>query len=450
MGNTDSIAAIATATGEAGVGIVRISGDCACAIGSTIVGSLPPPRQMALRWFHTADGSRIDRGLVVQFSGPYSYTGEDMIELQAHGGPVVLQLVLEAALAAGARMAQPGEFTQRAFLNGKLDLTQAEAIADLIGSRTEQAARAATRSLSGEFAAAVGQLQQSLTHLRMHVEAAIDFPEEEIDFLDAPALSAEIDQVTAAFEHLQQRVQTGRRLQDGMDVALVGAPNVGKSSLMNEFAGEDAAIVTDIAGTTRDLVRTQINIGGAPVQLIDTAGLHDSDDVVEREGMRRTRRAIDESDVVLAVVAANDPALTDTIRQLVDLCPVDVPLFLVINKCDLVRPAEMDVPARVHVVHVVSAFDGEGIDALRRDLGELALGGGNAEGSLSARVRQVRLLEQAKSHFDVGVQQLRSQRAGELLAEELSQAQRCLGQITGEFTADDLLGTIFGEFCIGK
>ncbi|MEM8548369.1 MAG: tRNA uridine-5-carboxymethylaminomethyl(34) synthesis GTPase MnmE [Pseudomonadota bacterium] len=451
MNTGDTIAAIATAAGAAGVGIVRISGPEALAIGVRLAGAAPAPRHMALRWFQVDQDTPLDRGLFVQFPAPHSYTGEDMVELHGHGGTVVMQTLLAGALAAGARQARPGEFTERAFLNGKLDLAQAEAVADLIGSRTEQAARAATRSLSGAFSEAVGELHEALVHLRLHVEAAIDFPDEDIDFLDAPALRREVDEVRAAFVDLDARVAAGRTLQEGLEVVLIGAPNVGKSSLMNALAGDDAAIVTPVAGTTRDLIRTPVSFDGVPVQLTDTAGLHDSDDEIEREGMRRSRAALAKADHALLMADASAPTAVATLKALAGELPAGLTRTVVVNKMDIAAVPVPDYAAALECASVsLSALTGTGLGDLQHHIVAHAIGQTDLEGSLSARTRHVRLLARAREHFEAGVVQLEAFKAGELLAEELALAQAALNDITGTFTADDLLGKIFGEFCIGK
>ena len=451
MNTGDTIAAVATAAGAAGVGIVRISGPEALAIGTRLAGAAPPPRRMALRWFRANDDTPLDRGLFVQFPAPHSYTGEDMVELHGHGGTVVVQTLLAAAVAVGARQARPGEFTERAFLNGKLDLAQAEAVADLISSRTEQAARAATRSLSGAFSEAVEALHDALVHLRLHVEAAIDFPDEDIDFLDAPALRREVADVRAAFVDLDARIVAGRTLQEGLDVVLVGAPNVGKSSLMNALAGDDAAIVTPVAGTTRDLIRTPVSFSGVPVQLTDTAGLHESDDEIEQEGMRRSRAALAHADHALLMADASAPTSVATLQALASELPDDLVRTVIVNKMDIAATPVPDYAVALGCACLsLSALTGMGLAELQQHIVAHAIGETDLEGSLSARTRHVQLLTKARAHFEAGVVQLEQFKAGELLAEELALAQASLSDITGTFSADDLLGKIFGEFCIGK
>ncbi|MEL6869659.1 MAG: tRNA uridine-5-carboxymethylaminomethyl(34) synthesis GTPase MnmE [Pseudomonadota bacterium] len=455
MQTDDTIAAIATGAGKAGIGIVRVSGPAADQIASALVDRLPPPREARLRWLRDAYGDRLDRALIVRFPGPDSFTGEDVVEFQGHGGPLILEAILAAAVAAGARRAKPGEFTERAFFNDKIDLAQAEAIADLINSQTHAAARAAVRSMSGDFSAAVMALVEQVTRLRMYVEAAIDFPEEEIDSLDDVGLAREIDAVITAFEQLQRKVQAGRVLADGLNVVLLGAPNVGKSSLMNTLTGAATAIVTDIPGTTRDLIREAIDMQGVPLLLTDTAGLREASDVIEQEGIRRSRAALGEADHALVMIAANDPAAVEHANTLLGGLPESVSRTVVINKIDLVTPSDVSrlssAIAPSSAVIAISATTESGIDALRDQLLRIA-GVDHAQqtGSFSARRRHVELLADARAHVDTGIDQLRTQRAGELLAEELRLAQNLLGEITGQFSSDDLLGKIFGEFCIGK
>lgn len=448
----DTIVAAATAGGKAGVGIVRVSGGLVTSIAEQLIGALPTPRMATLRNFCDADGNAIDRGIVLYFPGPHSYTGEDMLELQGHGGPVIIDQIIRACCALGARPARAGEFSERAFVNDKMDLAQAEAVADLIDSGSAQAARAAMRSLQGEFSAAVEALNQQIITLRMHVEAAIDFPEEEIDFLDDAALWQRIERTRQAFDHLLEKSQQGRVLNDGLTVVLAGAPNVGKSSLLNRLTGEEAAIVTDIAGTTRDLIRSRVVIDGLAVEFIDTAGLRETDDVVEGEGIRRTRAAIQEADHgVLMADLSRDDWQRDLPGLLAEL-PATIAATLVLNKNDLAPAtgtAGLDLPDNMAVI-ALSAKTGEGIDALRARLRATAGAGDVSEDSFSARRRHVLALTDAREAFERGLSMLRQQKAGELFAEELRLCQQALESLTGRFTSDDLLGKIFGEFCIGK
>ncbi len=445
----DTIVAAATPAGSGGVAIVRVSGPAAAGIGERMLGRLPLPRQAGLRRFRDAAGEDIDFGIALWFEAPHSFTGEDVLELHGHGGPVVVAALVAAVTELGARRAEPGEFSRRAFLNDKLDLAQAEAVADLIGSGTRQAARAALRSLSGAFSAAVDELAEELTLLRVYVEAAIDFPEEEIDFLSDDELAARIGSVRAAFEALVSRAASGRLLRDGLQVVIVGRPNAGKSSLLNRLAGQEAAIVTEGAGTTRDILRERIDVGGLPVELVDTAGLREDPDRIEAEGIRRARAALGRADAVLWIVDATAAAEAAPPEEL----PRDVPVVLVRNKIDLLQDQAAAAPGReaapVPVV-AISAKTGEGIDALRGRLGEIAGLGDLGEGSFTARQRHLDALDEARRHFDRGVVALERDRAGELLAEELKIAQQALGEITGRVTSEDLLGRIFAEFCIGK
>ena len=438
---TDTIVAVATPPGTGGIGIVRISGDDAPRIGRLILGELPQPRVATLRDFMDPAGEAIDTGIALYFPAPGSFTGEAVVELHGHGGPVVVGLLVDAAVANGARIAEPGEFSKRAFLNDKLDLAQAEAIADLIDSGTSQAARAALRSLRGDFSRAVNALVSQLTDLRVHVEAAIDFPEDEIDFLSDEKLLQRLGDCAAAFAELRSITAVGRVLRDGYQVVLVGKPNAGKSSLMNRLSGEDTAIVTEIAGTTRDILRENIDIAGLAVELVDTAGLRDNPDVIEREGMRRAREAMASADAVLWIQDATDSNAGDTHEPV----PDGVPVIVVRNKSDLVdegQPGEGAV--------VLSAKTGEGLDELRESIRRLAGYSNLGEGALTARRRHVDALQRAAAHFDVGHKALSQDGAGEILAEELRLAQQALGEITGAVSSDDLLGRIFADFCIGK
>lgn len=453
MSAGDTIVARATAPGRAGVAVVRVSGPGTRGIVSAVAGTLPAPRLAVLRDFSDDAGEPLDTGLVLFFPGPASFTGEDVAEFHGHGGTIVTDLLVRRICELGARPARPGEFSERAFLNDKLDLAQAEAIADLVDSGSAQAARAAVRSLRGAFSGAVHALVEKITTLRMHVEAAIDFPEEEIDFLDDAALAARLADTRAAFDDLQARAVVGRALNDGLTVVLAGAPNVGKSSLLNALSGDDTAIVTDIAGTTRDLIHATLDVGGLPVTLVDTAGLRDTEDVVEREGVRRSRRAVAEADHVLVMTdAAGDPL--EQAEALRGELPEGVDWTLVINKIDRSGDAAgaRDVDAGYGTVPAVylSATRGDGVDALCRRLHEIAGVAGHLEGGFSARRRHLDRIEVARTHFDAAIERLERDRAGELMAEELRLAQQALSEITGAFTSDDLLGRIFASFCIGK
>jgi tRNA modification GTPase len=444
---TDTIAAVATAPGRGGVGIIRVSGDKAAEIARAIAGRVPPPRLATLAKFRAADGDVLDTGLLLYFPAPHSYTGEDVLELHGHGGPVVLDLLLQHCLSQGARLARPGEFSERAFLNDKLDLAQAEAVADLIGAGSASAVRAAARSLQGEFSRQVHDLADGLIRLRMHVEAAIDFPEEEIDFLSDGKILRQLEAVESRFDAITRHAQQGALMRDGMTVVLAGQPNVGKSSLLNQLAGYEAAIVTDIPGTTRDVLRERLSLDGLPLHVIDTAGLRDSTDPVEREGMRRARAEIEKADRVLLLVDDRDGVTTND-RSILDSLPAGLALSIVRNKCDLA--GTVPGQARENGVEVLRlcALTGAGVAELREHLKQ-CMGYAPAEGDFIARRRHLDALARARSALARGRVQLQ-QKAGELVAEELRQAQQILGEITGEFTADELLGRVFAEFCIGK
>jgi len=441
----DTIVALATPPGTGGVGVVRMSGGDVERIARAMLGSVPEPRLATYATFLDARGEPIDRGLALYFPGPGSFTGESVVELHGHGGPVVMSLLVEAAIDFGARRAEPGEFTKRAFLNDKLDLAQAEAIADLIESGTAQAARAALRSLSGVFSSAVNDLVQQLTAIRVYVEAAIDFPEEEIDFLGDDELAERLSRCAATFETLLSQAAVGRVMRDGYQVVIVGKPNAGKSSLMNRLSGEETAIVTEFAGTTRDVLRERIDIDGLAVELVDTAGLRDNPDRIEEEGIRRARKAMAEADAVLWIQDATE-AVPEHIEEPV---PEGVPVTIVRNKIDL-RDDRPGIVEGERPVVMLSARTGEGLDALRERIRDLAGFRDLGEGAFTARRRHVEALHDAHGHFEAGRAALRDARAGELLAEELRLSQHALGTITGEFTADDLLGRIFSDFCIGK
>lgn len=439
---TDTIAAVATAPGRGGIGIVRLSGPAAARIAESISGSLPKPRHAVLRPFRDRDGRAMDEGLVLFFPAPHSFTGEDVVELQGHGGPVVMDMLLQSALQAGARHARPGEFSERAFLNDRLDLAQAEALADLIDAGSAQAARAALRSLHGEFSARIHALVQALTDARVHVEAAIDFPDEEIDFLSDAALTARLDALQAEYDSLLAGAHQGRLLHDGLTAVIAGPPNAGKSSLLNALAGTNAAIVTDIPGTTRDVLRERIQLDGLPLHIVDTAGLRESGDPIEAEGVRRARQEFSRADLVVLVEDANEP---HTPREAL---PEGIPVLHVRNKIDLTGQAPGFDPAE-NVVRL-SVHTGQGLDALRHRLKQIA--GFDAQGNSNfiARRRHLDAIERGKQHLEEGVKALRLKQAGELLAEELRLSQAALGEITGGVSTDDLLGRIFSSFCIGK
>jgi tRNA modification GTPase len=447
--DTETIAAIATPPGRGGVGMVRVSGSLVPIIATGVLGDIPEPRHAALRIFRDAGGEMLDGGLALYFPAPNSFTGEDVLELHGHGGPVVMDMLLARVLELGARSAQPGEFTQRAFLNDKIDLTQAEAIADLIDSGSSQAARAALRSLQGEFSVAVHSLTEAVTETRMHVEAAIDFPEEEVDFLADTVLHERIASAIDLCEQITAKAQQGALLREGMTVVIAGRPNAGKSSLLNCLAGYDAAIVTDIPGTTRDVLRERIHIDGMPLHIADTAGLRDDADIVEAEGIRRARNEMIRADRILYVIDATRALDDESMRAELSTLPLDIPVTAVINKIDIAQAKsryEQSQPPRLHL----SAVTGEGVDLLREHLKECMGFQGAGAGTISARRRHLDALNRADAHLHEAQRQLLERRAGELMAEELRQAQQALSEITGEFTPDDLLGRIFTTFCIGK
>ncbi|MDX1515551.1 MAG: tRNA uridine-5-carboxymethylaminomethyl(34) synthesis GTPase MnmE [Woeseiaceae bacterium] len=438
--DADTIVARATPAGTGGIGIVRVSGDRVASIAATMLGRVPAPRHATLSTMHDAGGAAIDRGIALFFEAPHSYTGEDVLELHAHGGTQVVSMLVDACVALGARRAEPGEFSRRAFLNERLDLAQAEAVADLIEAGTAQAARAALRSLAGEFSAAVNALVRQLTDLRVYVEAAIDFPDDDIDFLGDDELARRLVECERAFDELLARAGTGRVLRDGYRIVLVGKPNAGKSSLLNRLSGEDTAIVTEIAGTTRDILREHIDVDGLDVELVDTAGLRDNPDVIEKEGIRRAREAMHNADAVIWVQDATDTDAGELPERVAD----GVPVLIVRNKMDLPGAATADDAV------ALSARTGAGLDVLRERIRELAGYGDPGEGAFTARQRHVDALAEAAARFRAGAAALSERRAGELLAEELRLAQTALGRITGAVSADDLLGEIFASFCIGK
>jgi len=476
----DTIAAVATPPGAGGVGIVRVSGANAGAIAATFLGASPTPRHAHYRAFRDAAGDVLDRGLLLWFPAPHSFTGEDVLELHAHGSPVMLRLLLARTIELGARAARPGEFSERAFLNGKLDLAQAEAIADLIASGSEAAARAALRSLDGEFSTRVHALTAATIRLRSHIEAAIDFPDEDIDFLAAPELVGDLEALRAQLAEVLAGARRGVRLADGLHVVIVGAPNVGKSSLLNAIARSDRAIVTEIAGTTRDVLRETIDLDGIALTLVDTAGLRESGDAVEREGIRRARAELERADLAIVVV---DAATNDDAAMPGELAP-GTARIVVHNKIDLAdapvnpapeasrlpalprdrtntggngfrrdafQPARARTELRDGVPHIwLSARTRDGLERLVTELERHAGTGEPGDGAFSARARHVAALERAQAHLDGAAHALTTLRAGELAAEELRDVQRALDEITGQFTPDDLLGAIFSSFCIGK
>lgn len=444
----DTIAAQATPPGRGGVGIVRISGAKAAECAAAILGHCPRPRYAEYLPFSDLAGEVVDEGLALYFPGPNSFTGEDVLELQGHGGPVVMDRLLAIVQRLGVRLARPGEFSERAFLNGKLDLAQAEAIADLIDASSEQGARSALRSLRGEFSQRVHELVERLTELRIYVESAIDFPEEEIDFLADGEVQRRLDGIRATLAAVQAAAQQGSLLKEGMTVVLAGLPNAGKSSLLNALAGQESAIVTEIAGTTRDVLREQINLDGMPLHIIDTAGLRESTDAVEQEGIRRAWREIEQADRLLLLVD-DGRGVTGEERAILERLPHGLNVTVIRNKCDLSGHAAAVDSGELGTEIRLSARTGEGLELLRLHLEQSIGYQGGGEGSFMARRRHLDALARAEANLHNG-DRLLQQRAGELLAEELRLAQQALGEITGEVSSDDLLGRIFSSFCIGK
>ena len=449
MSRADTIVAIATPAGRGGIGIVRVSGPKAPAVAEALLGSVPESRRAVLASFADSSGATIDRGIALYFEAPRSFTGEHVLELHAHGGPVVLGMLLRRVLELGARAAEAGEFSLRAYLNDKLDLAQAEALADLIDAGSAQAARAAMRALEGALSQRVDALVEAVTDLRVRVEAAIDFPEEEIDFLADPDIATRLADLRQRCDELLAAAGQGRLLRDGMSVVIAGRPNAGKSSLLNRLAGYDAAIVTEIPGTTRDLLRERIHIEGMPIHIVDTAGLRDSGDAIEQEGMRRAIEEIGRADRVLLVLDTSagerDPA-----PELIARLPSGVPVTIVHNKIDLTGDAAgLDAQGDQPRVRL-SARTGAGIDLLRLHLMECMGYGGADAGAVGARTRHLDALRRARESVEAAQRQLEKSRAGELVAEELRTAQAALAEISGEVTSEDLLGRIFAAFCIGK
>ncbi|KQB54664.1 tRNA modification GTPase MnmE [Pseudomonas endophytica] len=449
-----TIAAVATAQGRGGVGIVRISGPLASLAAHAFTGRELKPRYAHYGPFHGESGEVLDEGIALYFPGPNSFTGEDVLELQGHGGPIVLDMLLQRCVELGCRLARPGEFSERAFLNDKLDLAQAEAIADLIEASSAQAARNALRSLQGAFSHRVHNLTEQLISLRIYVEAAIDFPEEEIDFLADGHVLGMLDKVREELSTVKREAGQGALLRDGMTVVIAGRPNAGKSSLLNALAGREAAIVTEIAGTTRDVLREHIHIDGMPLHVVDTAGLRDTEDQVEKIGVQRALKAIGEADRVLLVVDATAPEANDPFAlwpEFLEHRPDPAKVTLIRNKADLSGEAvELEVSADGHVTISLSARSTEGLDLLREHLKACMGYEQTSESSFSARRRHLEALQHASDALEHGRSQLTLAGAGELLAEDLRMAQQFLGEITGAFSSDDLLGRIFSSFCIGK
>lgn len=454
MHSTDTIVAQATPPGRGGVGILRVSGPKAALVAQTVLGKLPKPRYADYLPFRNDDNSVLDQGIALFFPNPHSFTGEDVLELHGHGGPVILDLLLKRILQIpGVRIANPGEFSERAFLNDKLDLAQAEAIADLIDASSEQAARSAINSLQGAFSSHINEMVESLTHLRIYVEAAIDFPDEEIDFLSDGIIEGKLNAVIAELDDVRAQARQGSLLREGMKVVIAGRPNAGKSSLLNALAGRDAAIVTDIAGTTRDVLREHIHIDGMPLHIIDTAGLREASDEVERIGIERAWKEIEQADRVLFMVDSTTTDATtpeDIWPEFMARLPNTLPVTVIRNKSDLTgENVEITAQGNYPMIRL-SARDGMGIELLRDHLKEAMGFNSNTEGGFLARRRHLQALNTAAEHLQQGHEQLVYAKSGELLAEELRLAQQALSEITGEFTSDDLLGRIFSSFCIGK
>jgi tRNA modification GTPase len=445
----DTIAAVATPAGRGGIGIVRVSGPLSTLIAAAVLDFEPEPRRACFAGFRDASGEVIDQGIALLFPGPASFTGEDVLELQGHGGRVVMDMLLQAVLARGARLARPGEFSERAFLNDKIDLAQAEAIADLIDSDSQQAARSALRSLQGEFSSRIVALVNELIGLRSYIEAAIDFVDEDIDFLSAGQVEQRLQGLRATVANVIAEAGQGLLLRDGMRLVIAGPPNAGKSSLLNYLAGSERAIVTELAGTTRDVLREHIVLAGLPLHIIDTAGLRDSDDPIEQIGIERALGEMAQADMLLLVFDDRTFETPET-RAIVDRIPERLPALIVRNKIDLSgMPAAVTDHGQQRQISI-SIKTGEGLETLKGLLLEQVDYHPGGETGFMARRRHVEALNRAAAYLEQGEQQLDGQRASELLAEDLRQAQNALAEITGEFSSDDLLGQIFSSFCIGK
>lgn len=446
----ETIVAQVTPAGRGGVGIVRISGPKVVEIANVILDKLPQPRYATMAKFFDENKQMIDEGLALYFPAPNSFTGEDVLELHAHGGPIVMDCLLRRILSLGARMARPGEFSERAFLNDKIDLPQAEAIADLIDAASEQAARSAVRSLQGEFSQKINQLLEKLIQLRMYVEAAIDFPEEEIDFLSDGKIAGELKSIISQVELIISTAKQGALLRDGMTVVITGKPNAGKSSLLNALSGKNSAIVTEIPGTTRDVLHEQIQIDGLPLHIIDTAGLRHSNNIVEQEGICRAQNEIANADRILLIIDCSKETAEDDLSELMQnfIAEYNSKITVVYNKIDLIKE-QPRIAEFAKAQIFISAKTGAGLNLLREHLKKCA-GYQTTENNFSARQRHLDALNRAYQYLLQGQQQLITHRAGELLAEELHQAQKVLSEITGAFHSEDLLGHIFSSFCIGK
>jgi tRNA modification GTPase len=451
----DTIAAVATAPGQGGIGIIRLSGPKAPAIAAEICGSLLTPRHAHYCRFTDAAGEILDSGIALFFPAPGSFTGEDVVELQGHGGTAVLDLLLARCNSLGARLAEPGEFSQRAFLNDKLDLAQAEAVADLIAATTEAGVRGANRSLQGEFSQQVNSLIEQVVALRVYVEAAIDFPEEEVDFLEEGQVAARVDNIALQLDRVIATARQGRLLRDGMKLVIAGRPNAGKSSLLNALSGEDTAIVTPIEGTTRDVLREHIQLDGMPLHIVDTAGLRDSAGLVEREGIARAWKEMASADRILLVIDSSDSAaasadVDELWPELHRELPESIPVTIIHNKCDITGAAPAREDANGTAVLTLSAKTGEGLSLLRSHLKSAMGYEGDVAHGFIARRRHIDALNRGRAVLEAGREQLIARAAGELLAEDLRRCHEYLGEITGAMSADDLLGEIFSSFCIGK
>lgn len=450
----ETIVAQATAPGRGGIGILRVSGPLATEVAQAVLGKCPKPRMADYLPFKDTDGTVLDQGIALYFKSPNSFTGEDILELQGHGGQVVLDLLLKCILQIdGIRLARPGEFSEQAFLNDKLDLAQAEAIADLIDATSEQAARSALKSLQGEFSKKVNELVESVIYLRTYVEASIDFPDEEIDFLADGKIEANLRGIINQLEDVRSEAKQGSILREGMKVVIAGRPNAGKSSLLNALAGREAAIVTDIAGTTRDVLREHIHIDGMPLHIIDTAGLRDATDEVERIGISRAWTEIEQADRIILMLDSSDPESADLSKvrsEFLAKLPTTLPVTIVRNKIDLNDEQASQSEQSGYQIISLSAQTHDGVQLLREHLKQAMGFQTGMEGGFLARRRHLDALEKAAEHLQIGLVQLTEFHAGELLAEELRLVQTRLSEITGEFTSDDLLGNIFSSFCIGK
>ena len=451
---TDTIVAQATAPGRGGVGIIRISGDKASDVAMAVLGHLPKTRYADYCDFKDANDGVIDQGIALYFQGPNSFTGEDVLELQGHGGQIVLDMLIKRVMEIeGLRIAKPGEFSEQAFMNDKMDLTQAEAIADLIDATSEQAAKSALNSLQGEFSVQIHELVEQVTNLRLYVEAAIDFPDEEVDFLSDGKIAGSLNRIITKLDSVNASAKQGAIIREGMKVVIAGRPNAGKSSLLNALAGKESAIVTEIAGTTRDVLREHIHLDGMPLHIIDTAGLRDTTDTVEMIGIERAWAEIETADQVLFMVDGTTTNAVDP-REIwpdfIDRLPKSLGVTVVRNKADITGEALALTEDHGHSVFRISAKTGLGVEALQQHLKSLMGYQSDMEGGFIARRRHLEALELASSHLLIGKEQLEVYLAGELLAEELRMAQMALSEITGKFTSDDLLGKIFSSFCIGK